>query len=490
VFYFWTISFLVGVVIGLLGGGSLDALFWIGLTGVPLIILIPKSWITTSFCCFLIMTGVWRGQSFEIMRLPFQENELVKITGVVQSLSEAKGDNRRYRIGDLIAQSPTSGLTTNHHDLYLYVPYVKSIPYGSTINLTTQVQAIEPFLTETGRMFLYDHFLETRGVIGSIRYPKSLWVDESVIRKKSFLVSIKKRFVERINKLFSFPNAPLLSGVLLGVVDTLGEKRLDDFRIAGLIHIVVLSGSNIAIIIEAVRRSLPLRRHLSILAAGGFIFMFVMMVGPEASIVRAALMAYISLIAQASYSHYSVYRSLWMTIVGMVAWSPGIILYDPSFILSALATIGMVYINPVFERKFSRIPEKFEMRFIMASTCATYIAVLPYITYSMGKVSIVSLGVNLITLPLVPWIMLGGFAATCVSFLNEGVSRPLVLITEILLKYIQKVVEIFAGLPLAEVSFNITLWIMLGGYVGMSSFGIIVFKQKISIHKKSPQETI
>ena len=451
--------------------------FWIALSTGFLMLWMKKSWVQIGLCGFLIMGGVLRGQSFEVTKLPFLEDEIVEIQGVVQSLSEAKGENRRYRIGDITAEGKTTGFITSSHDFYLYVPYVRSIPFGSTINLTTKVQEIEPFLTETGRIFLYDHLLETRGVIGSIRFPRKLFVSDEIPKKRSFLVAIKKRFVERINTLFSFPNAPLLSGVLLGVVDTLGEKRLDDFRIAGLIHIVVLSGSNIAIIIEAVRRSLPLKRHPSIVVAGGFIFMFVMMVGPEASIVRAAIMAFISLAAQATYSHYSVYRSLWMTIVGMVAWSPGIILYDPSFILSALATMGMVYINPIFERKFSKIPEKFEMRFIMASTCATYIAVLPYITYSMGKVSIVSLGVNLITLPLVPWIMLGGFVATCVSFLSEIASKPLVLITEILLTYIQKIVEVFAGLPLAEVSFDMSLSFMLGGYLGMILLGFFIFVQ-------------
>lgn len=477
-FYVLIMSFLGGVALGLLEIYSEFFLLWIILTSFLIIFLIQKERGFVFVSSVLLCVGIWRGESFEVTELPFQEDETVEIQGVVTSLSEAKGQNRRYRISEITAESPTSGMITHAYDLYLYVPYVRSIPFGSTLHLTTKVQAIEPFLTETGRIFFYDRFLETRGVIGSIRFPKSLRVDQEIPEEKSFLVTIKRKFVEKINKLFSFPNAPLLSGVLLGVVDTLGEKRLDDFRIAGLIHIVVLSGSNIAIIIEAVRRSLPLKRHISIVIAGAFIFMFVMMVGPEASIVRAAIMAYVSLIAQASYSHYSVFRSLWMTIVGMVAWSPGILLYDPSFILSALATMGMVYINPILEAKFSRIPERFEMRFIMASTCATYIAVLPYITYSMGKMSVVSLGVNLITLPLVPWIMLGGFIATCISFVSEFLARPFVLVTEILLKYIQEVVDFFASLPFAEVSLNISLGAMLFGYGGMLGVGLFIFIQK------------
>lgn len=481
-FYVGIVSFLFGVLLGLL----YDFIFahWFLLGGVisGVLILSGKFWKKTLVIIFLLIFGLTRGDSFVISILSVAEGEMVDIHGLIDGVPETKGDKRRYRVKIESITSETQDVYFYQKELYLYLPYIQKIDPGSQIYLKADIKHIKPFLTDTGRIFYYDRFLETKDIIGSVRYPKSLQVESSK-DPPEMLIRIKQAFVERINYLFTFPNAPLLSGVLLGVVDTLGEKRLDDFRIAGLIHIVVLSGSNIAIIIEAVRRSIPLKRHASLFIAGFAIFFFVMMVGPEASIVRASIMAYIGLVAQATYSHYSVYRSLWLTIVIMVAWNPGILLYDPSFILSVLATMGMVYLNPYFEKKLTLVTERFECRFIIASTCATYIAVLPYLLYSMGMMSLVSLVVNLITLPLVPWVMLGGFVATCVSFLSETLSLPIVFITEITLTYIQKIVELFAGIPNAEVGITVTLLIMFIGYMLMG--GGVAY-----IHKSQKPEVL
>ena len=412
----------------------------------------------------IFLFAIHRAESFEVLRLPLNQKDTVEITGAIRGFSESKKLLRRYLVDIDQIQSKESHITVNQNSVYLYVPYFKYFPQGSQVEITASINPVESFLTESGKIFHYDRFLATKDVIGSIYYPRRITVLTELEKKEKILLNIKKTFVDKINTLFSFPNAPLLAGVLFGAVDTLGEERLDNFRIAGLIHIVVLSGSNIAIIIEAVRRSIPVSRMYSIGIAGTFIVLFVLMVGAEASIVRAAIMAFISLLAQATYSRYSVHRALWMTVVVMVAWNPGILLYDPSFILSVLATIGMVYLNPVLEKKFTKIPEKFEIRFIIASTCATYFLVLPYIVYSMGKVSVVSLGVNLITLPLVPWVMLGGFVATSGSFISEKIMKPIIFISEMLLTYIQKIVTYAAKLPFAEFSFTISSNTMLIGY--------------------------
>ncbi len=423
-----------------------------------------------------LFIGFIRGNTFVTHNL-FHLQEEVLVTGIVRGFPEAKRGLRRYQIEMHKITGETVIFYPQNKKVYLYADYTRFFKDGTHLSVRATIKPIEAFLTNTGRNFYYDRFLETKGVVGAIYYPRSIRVLEDSLGQ-GLLSKIKGSFVNMINSIFSFPNAPLLSGVLLGVVDTLGDQRLDDFRVAGLIHIVVLSGSNIAIIIEAVRRSIPVQRHFSIILSALFITSFVFMVGLEASIVRASLMAFISLLAQASYSRYSVYRSLWITAFLMVMWSPGIILYDPSFILSMLATIGMVYINPGLEKKLIYIPERFEMRFVVASTCSTYFAVLPYLLYSIGSLSTVSLFVNLITLPLVPWIMLGGFIATIISFVSYTFASPLVLITELFLTYIQNIVSFFSGWNFSEVSISVDLKDMFGMYTFSILMGIFMYLKR------------
>lgn len=454
-----------GVLGGLLLGESLFVMILLVLLLVlGFCVVQSRFWKKSLLLGIMYCLGFWRGDGFEVEKLAYDQTQVVTILGRVAQFSESKRDLRRYTLEVTSLEIEGMEMFLEGKKMYLYLPYYRSFDPGTSLSVLAQVREIEPFLTETGRVFFYDRFLETKDIIGAIYYPLHVQKIQEDSIDPSFILRIKKSFIHQMNQIFSFPNAPLLAGVLLGAVDTLGEERLDNFRIAGLIHIVVLSGSNVAIIIEAVRRSIPVKRMYSVILSGIFIFLFVMMVGPEASIVRASIMAYIGLLAQATYSRYSVYRSLWITAGGMTAYNPGILLYDPGFILSFLATIGMVYLNPFLEKKLTFIPERFELRFIISSTCATYIAVLPYITYSMGKVSVVSLGVNLISLPLVPWVMLGGFVSSVVSYGSDFLAKPIVFLTESLLLYIQEVVKFSANLPFAEVSLTVSLAQMLSMY--------------------------
>jgi len=121
------------------------------------------------------------------------------------------------------------------------------------------------------------------------------------------------------------------------------------------------------------------------------------------------------------------------------------------------------------------------LRFIVSSTISTYLAVLPYLLYSMGSLSLVSLPVNLITLPLVPWSMLFGFLATTISFASHNLSLPIVWITSFILKYINLVVEVSAKFKYAAFNSSVSLIGMLFGYILIV---LLFFYAKYSLYKR------
>jgi len=415
------------------------------------------------FCIFNL--GYWRTGSFieknNLDSYIFESRLEFKLK--IISESENKGETRKY-VTRILNISGDGVKIFHKGKIIISVPHYIYLDYGDEITLSGQLFLPEPFLTDSGNIFYYDRFLATKNIIGSIYRPAIYKIEknESFIKK---LFIIKQKFVGRMNHLLPYPEAPLLSGILLGVKDSLGEKRLVDYRIAGLIHIIVLSGSNVAIIIEAVRRSIPLSRKWNILCAYIFIVLFAVVVGGGATVIRASIMAGISLLAQITYSKYSVYRSLWGAVFIMSFISPGIILYDSSFLLSFLATCGMVYINPILEPKLSKIPNFGELRFIISSTISTYIIVLPYLLFSMGSLSLVSLPVNLISLPLVPWSMLFGFLSTTLSFVSQNLSNPLEWLTVGILKYINLVVEVSASFKYAEYNSSVSAGVMFLMYL-------------------------
>src|ERR1700733_6080508 len=116
-------------------------------------------------------------------------------------------------------------------------------------------------------------------------------------------------------------------------------------------------------------------------------------------------MALVAVFARATHRVYLGERVLAFVSLAMVAWNPWTLAFDPSFQLSALATLGLILFTPIFSRWLVKVPEQFGAREILASTCSTQLMVAPLLLYQNGTLSIVSLPANLLALLPVPWAM-------------------------------------------------------------------------------------
>lgn len=293
-------------------------------------------------------------------------------------------------------------------------------------------------------------FLE-RDTVLNIRENFSFSKIYSYILDKLF--SFKRKFQIVIRKNFSEPYSALATGLLLGEKTSLGKNLIDDFRKVGLIHIVVLSGYNITIVGDMLRKMfLFLPRFWSITVGGLGIVFFGIMVGGGATVVRTCAMASIGLFAQMIRRDYSVMRSLIFVGLVMIILNPKIFLYDPSFQLSFLATLGLILLGNYFDDKLKFITEKFGIRSIVSSTLSTQFFVTPFLLYKIGQVSIVGIIVNILILPIIPVTMLMVFVTGLVGMLNFALSKPFALFAVILLKYEIFIVKFFASLPFASLN--------------------------------------
>lgn len=146
---------------------------------------------------------------------------------------------------------------------------------------------------------------------------------------------------------------------MLGVKESLGEGLEEDFVDTGLVHIVVLSGYNVTIIAEAIIRTLSFVSVMAGIYIGGIaIAVFAIMTGAGATIIRASIMAILALIARATGRRYEITRALFIAGFLMILENPYILLYDISFQLSFLATVGLIYLSPVFENIFKFFPKE------------------------------------------------------------------------------------------------------------------------------------
>jgi len=129
-----------------------------------------------------------------------------------------------------------------------------------------------------------------------------------------------------------------------------------------------------------------------------------------------------------------------------------VLVYDPGFQLSFLATIGLIVGAPVFERYMLWVPTRLQIREYVTATLATQLFVTPFILFSMGSVSLVALLSNILVLIAVPFAMLTSFVAgvwgMLFSFAGIYVAYP----AHLLLSYMIAVAEFLASFSFASVA--------------------------------------
>jgi competence protein ComEC len=282
----------------------------------------------------------------------------------------------------------------------------------------------------------------------------------------STLYYLKANFVQNLEKSLGEPHAALASGLVVGEKAALGKDLLNDFRTVGLIHIVVLSGYNITVVADAMRRVLSFLPRIWGISVGGIgIALFGILVGGGATVVRSCFMAGIALSADVIRRDYSVVRALIFAGLIMVIQSPMILLHDLSFQLSFLATLGLILLASPIEKKLSFIPDMFGMRGIVASTIATQIFVSPYILFMMGQISLIGMIVNILVLPLIPITMLFVFLTGAVGMISASAAQAIGWGAHLLLSYELFMVESFARLPFASAHLPpFSIWWVVGFY--------------------------
>ncbi|MBI5138451.1 MAG: ComEC/Rec2 family competence protein [Candidatus Vogelbacteria bacterium] len=276
------------------------------------------------------------------------------------------------------------------------------------------------------------------------------------MRTKLFI--FKNAFTSNIGRVIPEPHSAFMGGLLLGAKSSLPEKLVEQFRITGVSHVVALSGYNITIVADTISKLLSFLPRTAGFAFGVVgIVLFTIMTGASATAVRAAIMALVVIIARASGRANNMWRALVFAGLAMLAVNPRLLVFDLSFQLSFLATLGIIFGPMLFEPKLEWITLKLKLREMTCSTLSAQLFVLPFILHKMGNLSLVALPVNLLILAFIPATMFFGFVTGITGFVSVTLSLPFAYISYLLLEYLLTVVRIFSTIPYASVQFKLPL---------------------------------
>ncbi len=232
-------------------------------------------------------------------------------------------------------------------------------------------------------------------------------------------------FIPLINSYLSEPEASLLVGMLFGQTAGFSPSFYQALLKTGTIHVVALSGMNLTILINFIARiCYPLGRRLASLVSIAAVVGFIFFVGPSPTIVRAGIMAGLSLLAVFFGRQANVFLSLFLAACLMVLFRPAIV-KDLSFQLSFLSTLGILVLagEPLAEKPASSRLAGLtgNLKRIswenLRTTLAAQIATLPIIVFTFGRVSLISPLTNLLTGWVVNWVMILGLFVSLAGWL-------------------------------------------------------------------------
>ncbi len=296
---------------------------------------------------------------------------------------------------------------------------------------------------------------------------------------RATLYDLRRQTIDTIGQYLPEPQASLLTGILLGYERGISPEVSDAFSVVGASHVVAISGFNMVIIAGVVMGVLgafmPNRRGLA--ATLGILVMvsYTLFAGASPPVLRAAFMSGVLIVAQALKRRTYVPTSLALTVLVLSLLDPNI-LWDVGFQLSFFAVLGLaIFVNPMQKLLDTGLAGLFPQGAATRAssiltepvvvTLAAQITTLPLIVLYFQRLSLVSLLVNLLIVPVQAYLLILGGLATMVALVLPPLAQVLYWFDLLLLSWTIDVVETFATLPFAETAIMVEPALIIVYYV-------------------------
>jgi competence protein ComEC len=244
----------------------------------------------------------------------------------------------------------------------------------------------------------------------------------------------------------------LLEGLLIGERRALPPGLVADFRAAGVLHVLAISGFNVGLVAGAAFFVLRLLRLPRRLAAGGVLgalVVFVAVVGSQPSVLRATVMGGLGLVALLCARESPAWNALAGALLGLLALAPES-LHDPGLQLSFAATAGLLHLTPAGVAALAPLLPR-PLAAGLAASLAAQLAVVPLAVLHWSQLSLAGVVSNLVVVPLAAALSVLGVAALLLATVSDTLAHLVFQCAWGLLLVLRWTVRAAASLPGAMV---------------------------------------
>src|SRR5215467_248625 len=279
--------------------------------------------------------------------------------------------------------------------------YGETPPVGEGQRVALDLKLSPPRAFKNPGAFDYPAFLRREGIllVGSGRADSlvALTADDP-----PWPVWVKRWAVSTTAGHLPATSAALLGGLLLGEKTGLPPEASEAFRRAGVYHILAVSGFNVALLASSVffvLSTLGVPRRVTAVVAGAALVGFALVVGGQASVLRATVMGLLLLGALLLDRESQLLNALALAVLLLVAWRPGD-LGEPGFQLSFAATAGIIHLAPPLTAWLIGKRWPGWLATPMAVSLGAQAAVTPVMLVHFNQLSLIGIVANLVVVPM------------------------------------------------------------------------------------------
>ena len=380
------------------------------------------------------------------------------IEAIVISEPENKDYKFRYtiEIQDIVGNEKSSSIGKKII-LDVKIKNQKYIPkFGDKIILKGEVKI--PNTSRNYKGFDYRQYLKTKNIYGIVESEQINKIEEDCINIVSKIVNnVQNNIKNTMNQILNDNEASLCIGILIGDRTNISEEIENDFKKSNLTHMLAVSGSHIAYIINGFALILgKTNKKLAKITTIIFLIFFIILTGFTASVLRASFMGILVLLASLLYRKPDTLNNLGISSLLILLINPYTI-FDIGFILSFAGTLGIVlfadsiinYIFLILEKKL-KVKESKVFKYLVTSfsiTLSANLLIIPIMAYSFSTFSFTFLISNILAGPVMEIVTIFGFMVYLISIICMPLVSFLGLFLNFLLFILIKIAEISSMFP-------------------------------------------
>ncbi|MCL2501119.1 MAG: ComEC family competence protein [Defluviitaleaceae bacterium] len=420
-----------------------------------------RYWPVFLFALFLL-AGVLRGVSrMETgIFIPESETEISLYGRVSDTGGLTAGGNRRVVVRAVYQGEPIRVMA------YLQ-PHLPTVEIGQEIRMTGELLP----LTRAANPGGYDAFLHLRTQkIDAIIRPTEVVAGDVHRNFNTAIRYVRDRIAAVFDSVLPHREAGIIRSMVLGDREALDRDLTEIYRVAGIRHILSISGLHITVLMLAVNAVLGKLIHPRKAGVATLIIMvlYCLMTGAATATVRAVFMGGALVFAKVLYRDYNLLTGISWACAALVLYEP-LMVYNVGFQLSFGAVYGITLLTDPIERLlvWVRLPAYGKFRnglaVSMAATFSTYVI----LAHHFYEIPLYSIFANVIIIPFVVALLVTGVVTGLVGL----VWQPAAAVTGSVVFYILQLYEwvgrFFGALPFAVVRTG-------GGSVFVSLAGLAV----------------